>query len=84
MARTEFNNVEYCRLLGFGYKYITLFATGREVESWDDVYLKEIIITPHKTKPQNAICYILPINDPELKDIAQGNDTDIFYVERVY
>jgi hypothetical protein len=82
MVRTELTNVEYCRLLGYGYKYITLRATGYEVERWDDVYLKEIILTPHKVRPKDSPYYVLEIDDPEIRAMVWGNETDIFYVER--
>ena len=82
MARIEFDTVEYNRLLASDFKFIEIIATGKEIETSGDHYKKEIQLIPHKTKPTNSIHYVMSVNDGELNDIAQGSDTDIFYLER--
>gem|GEM_PF-5428818 len=77
----EFNNVEYAKLLAGGYKFIEIRATGQEIESSTDYYRKVVHLVPHITRPEQADHYIVDITDTEIDEIANGNDTDIFFVQ---
>ncbi len=83
MEHTEFNNVEYNRILAAGYKFIELQAPGTEVETSNDYFKKTVLLIPHKSKPENIDHYVMDIDDYEVKDMLRGSDTDIFYVVRI-
>ena len=83
MGNTEFNNVEHGKLLGEGYKFIEIIATGKDVETSEDYFRKEVILVAHKSKPKTSQHYVVEIMDDEIKEIARGNDTDIFYLQIV-
>ena len=82
MDKVEFNNVEHVLLLAEGYKYVEMVATGVEVKTSEDFYRKEIVLIAHRDKPEKSEHYILDINDNEVTEMAQGTDTDIFYLQR--
>jgi len=82
MEKIEFTNVEHARLSAAGYKFIEIIATGREVETSEDYYRKEVIFRAHKTQPPPGDHYIISIDEDEIREAVQGSDTDIFYVER--
>ncbi len=82
MEKIEFTLEEYKLLLKEGYKFIEINATGMEVNTEDDEYKKEILLTAFKTKPTTSDHYILPITDKEIEEMALGNNTDIFFIHR--
>ena len=82
MEKIEFTLEEYKLLLKEGYKYIEINATGMEVDNEDGNFKKEILLTAFKTKPEKSEHYVVPITDEEVKEMANGNDTDIFFIHR--
>lgn len=81
MENTEFDQVQYSRLLANGYKFIELEATGKDIETDEDSYKKEINLIAHKEKPNQTDRYILEIADPEILEMLKGSDTDVFYLK---
>ena len=82
MEKIELTIDEYNELLKEGYKFIEINASGIEVDAADGNFKKEILLTAYRTKPLNSPHYVLDINDKEVKEMAAGNDTDIFFIHR--
>jgi hypothetical protein len=82
MELIEFNAAECARLLNSQWQYIEIIATGKEIETSEGYFKKEIRLIPHETKPKNSNHYTIPVNDSEVAEMAEGSDTDIFYIER--
>ena len=82
MENIEFNNTEHIILLAEGYQFIEMYATGIEVKISENIYLKEVVLIAHKIKPEKSEHYILDINDDEVAEMAQGTDTDIFFIQK--
>ena len=82
MKNTEFNKDQYTDLLSSGYKFVEIVATGKEVETSEDCFKKEVILRAYKVAPAHSSHYVMEIEDHELTELVQGTDTDIFYVDR--
>lgn len=78
---TEFTLQHYNNLLLSKYKYVEIIPTGKSIETSPEYFRKEVILRAYETERMDSHNRILEINDPEIADIAQGSDTDIFYIE---
>ncbi len=81
MTSIEFTPARYTGLLEGSFKFVELVATGKEVQTSEDYYKKEIILRAYKLMPVRSIHYVMPVDDDELRELATGSDTDIVYIE---
>ncbi len=81
-----FDNVQYCRLLAANYKFIEFRATGKEIETGEDTYKRELVLVAYKSEPLQVpqatrLHYVAPIDDPEVKELADGPHDYVVYIE---
>lgn len=82
-----FDNVHYQWLMASEYKYVTIEATGKEIEYGDEDYRREIVVTMYRKQPMKtpeglSLSYCLEKEEEEIEWLALGEHNYIVYVER--
>ena len=78
-----FNEIAYARVLEGSYIHVEIISTGREIETSEDVFRKELILRCYKEEPTDSKHYVVTLPSEEIAELSKGNDTDIVFIEFV-